>query len=259
MTTATSPVIERVKKLLALSNSDVPAERDAALAKANALIAEHRIDMVLLQGDTVKPEAFDEIDVDCGRRMPVEIKFVGWLLEKHFRCEIIYKTRIVDGRVVRKFTVLGRQSDAEFGRWLVGYLVEEFRRRWKYYRASRPNVPLREKNTFIYGMYKGLDARLAEEAKAAEDVRLSSIASAQLVPTTCDAGNAPQTADQLRGRYTLALQDESARLASELSRRYPRLRSSSTRLRVNHTSGAMADGMSHGRTISTNRPLAAAT
>ena len=41
MNTVSSPVFERVKKLLALSQSENPHERDIALARANTLIAEH--------------------------------------------------------------------------------------------------------------------------------------------------------------------------------------------------------------------------
>ena len=84
MNQVTSPIVERVKKLLALSQSVVPAERDAALAKANALIAEHNIDMVLLQSDASKPEAFDEQELVVGtKQAPVELKFIYGILKAH--------------------------------------------------------------------------------------------------------------------------------------------------------------------------------
>jgi hypothetical protein len=257
MTTATSPILERVKKLLALSQSDNVNERDMAIAKANALIAEHQIDLVLLEStDTSKPEVFDEQVVEMGRRMPVESKFIAWLLKAHFRCDVLFGSKWMGSGRVRTFDIIGRKSDAEFGRWLVGYLREEFNRRWDYYRKSH-DVPAGERNTFLYGLYSGLNQKLAEEREAAETRRITEIASVT-APTTLDgiAGQAP-TADQLKGKYALAVQDEKEQRRAEVARRYPRLRTSSTRLNLRTGSMAMHHGVAAGRTISTSRPLAA--
>jgi hypothetical protein len=249
MNTASSQILERVKKLLALANSDVPAERDLALAKANSLIAEHKIDMVLLNAvDTSKPEDFVEEVAEQGRRLPVEAKFIAWLLRKHFRCTVVFGREYPN----RTFKVIGRKSDAEFGRWMVGYLLREFRARWAYFKKST-GTPQREYNTFLYGMYQGLDARLKEEAKALEDRKFSEAAAV----TTCDIGAAPApTADQLRNRYSVVVRSEADLLQAELNRRYSRLRSTTFRVSANTSSGTHSAGLGQGRSISTNRPLA---
>jgi hypothetical protein len=256
MNTATSPILERVKKLLALSQSDNANERDLAIAKANALIAEHQIDLVLLESTgTSKPEAFEEQSVHVGRRMPVECKFIAWLMKSHFRCDVLFGRKGYGSQLVRTFDIIGRKSDAEFGRWLVGYLQEEFKRRWDYYRKAH-NVPANERNTFLYGLYTGLNQKLREEREVAEVRRISEIAA---VPTTLDgiAGQV-RSAEQLKGKYALAVQDEYAQRKAEVARRYPRLRTCSTRLNLRTGSMAMHHGTAVGRTISTNRPLAAA-
>lgn len=262
ITPVSSPIIERVKKLLSLANSDNANERDVAIAKANALIAEHNIDAVLLQTvDAAKPETFEETVVQTGVRRSVECKFIGWLLHKHFRVEIVIWTRWVTGRRQVDIHFFGRKSDAEFAQWLYGYLREEFSRRWIYFKNST-GAPATERTTFLYGMYEGLNARLQEEAQAVEDKRTAEIAAAQAnaqaIGSTVDgiAGQA-QTAEQLKGRYALALQDEKESRLAAHRRLHPDLKSGrASRLNLRGTAARDA-GRSAGRSISTNRPLAA--
>lgn len=272
--TASSAVIERVKKLLALSTSDNPNERDQALAKANALIAEHQIDMVLLEGDDSKPEAFDEVEIVHGLRLPVETKFIGWLIGEHFRVQTINSNKCIREAVyidgchvsnsvwgkVRRY--VGRKSDVEFARWLHDYLLEEFRRRWAYYKNAH-NAPAGDRNTFIYGMYQGLDAKLTEEREKAEETHIEKIAA--FIPSSVPVsdGVAQQTellqrAGHLTEKYQLAVQSEKESLATELARRYPRLSSGrSSRLTIRHGSSSLEAGRATGRNISLNRPLRA--
>jgi len=272
MNTATSPVIERVKKLLALSNSDNANERDAALAKANALIAEHNIDLVLVQGNAEAKEAFTEETALEFTRQPVETKFIAWLLQAHFNVKILYGhgykpggPTAVDGvwrsgRSVRTFCIIGRKSEAAFATWLVGYLGEEFKRRWAYYKNAH-SVPAGERNTFLYGVYQGLSAKLKEEQELVESARISEIASQQqqsVLPADGTAGQVTQlqAEGKLQAKYSLAVQGEKESLESELNRRYPRLgRARSSNLNIRHGSGSLAAGQATGRTISLNRPL----
>lgn len=272
VSTAGSAVIERVKKLLALSTSDNPNERDQALAKANALIAEHQIDLVLLEGDDSKPEAFDEVECVHGARLPVEVKFIGWLLAEHFRVKVVNSNkRVREARwvgekyfssewgKVRKY--IGRKSDAEFARWLHGYLLEEFRRRWVYFKNAH-GAPAGERNTFIYGMYKGLDSRLKEERKQTETTYIQRIAEQQARDAvTYDGGSVQevgvlQAAGKLQEKFQLAVASEEKSLDSELSRRYPRLTSGrASRLTIRHGSSSLEAGTASGRNISLSRPL----
>lgn len=246
-----SQIIEKVKKLLALGQSDNANERDTALAKANALIAEHQIDMVLVQAAPAV-EAILEGTVDVGSRRPVESKFLSWLLQSHFRVEVVNNWRWQDGRIVLYQSFIGRKSDVEFASWMYSYLTDEFRRRWSYFKESTV-APASERSTFLYGVYQGLDEKLKAEKSEAEARKFQDMAN---VGTTVD-GIAGQTAEDLRGRYTLAIQDEKAQRKAEMARLYPNLSSGrATRLNL-RSSSALSAGRHAGRTISLNRPIAA--
>lgn len=237
-----SQIIEKVKKLLALGQSDNANERDMALAKANALIAEHQIDMVLLQAAPAV-EPLTEGTVDVGSRRPVESKFLSWLLQSHFRVEVINNWRMENGRIVRHMSFIGRKSDVEFASWMYSYLTDEFRRRWSYFKASTV-APASERGTFLYGVYQGLDEKLKAEKSEAEARKFQEMANVG-------------TAEDLRGRYTLAIQDEKAQRKAEMARLYPNLSSGrATRLNL-RSSSALSAGRHAGRTISLNRPIAA--
>lgn len=253
MTTASSPIVERVKKLLALAQSDVPAERDAAIAKANALIAEHNIDMVLLQS-SAQAETFGEVEFATGvKRPPVELKFIYGILKAHFRCEAYYSRR-PEGLTLR---IIGRKSDAEFGLWLAGFLRDEFARRWAYYRRST-GAETRVRNTFMYGMWQGLHQKLTDERRASEERRISEIAATQSDGVAGQEAHL-KAAGALQDKYALAVQDESRVLAAELRRRVgPTFRRGRARRTTFRSHDALSAGMSSGRTISCNRPLAAA-
>ncbi len=275
----TSPIIERAKKLLALAQSATGNERDVALAKANSLIAEHKIDMVLLDAALQdKPEEFAEEKIEGAvgtyrSRMPVEIKFIGWLLKNHFNVEIVYSTRRCPERnvVVKYFNMFGRKSDAEFARWLTGYLQEEFLRRWDYFRKSH-GAGRGDRNTFLYGLYEGLDEKLDEEKAALEARKFSEVAADELDHESQDADDAraasisgtdhvsdlkhpARSEEQLKDKYALAVVDEEK--AREIAHKtlYPRLTSSrSSRMSLN-SGGARSAGRDAGRMISTRRPL----
>lgn len=267
MNTATvaSPVLERVKKLLALSQSDNQNERNNALAKANALIAEHNIDVALIEStDTAAPEPFEQEELVFGKRKPVEARFISWLLEKHFRVKVVYSNKYDPVKGWNKTILfLGRKSDAELARWLAGFLREEFARRWTYHRNST-KAPLQEKNTFYYGCYQGLNDRLTEETRKVEEIKFAQVASARAEAAainSCDGEqnlSAAPTADALRNKYAVALRTESESLKNELRRRFPRLgHARSSSLNIRHGSSSLDAGRAHGRTISTSRPLSA--
>lgn len=245
-----SSIVERIKKLLSLANSDNANERDLALAKAHALATEHQIDLALVSVAESAPEPF--IKEQGGiqfRRAPVQLKFVNWILEKHFRVEIVLSWTRFNGVKTSTVVFVGRKSDVELARWMHSYLLEEFSRRWKSYKAQTGHGEgLR--NTYYLGLYNGLNSKLQEAREAAEAAKL-------------DAPNAPLPGiDQApspdsRRRYEVALVDESKKLQSALSNFFPKLRTLRSSSIVNKNGGVSSDGFAAGRSINLNRPLAA--
>ena len=230
--------VEKIKKLLALAQSDNQNERDLALAKAAAFAAEHDIDVALIDVSDVgqiKEEPIIRHDFTHRpmRRRPVEHRFIANILMVHFKVDIVWRRHA-------EWTFIGRKTDVEFAKWLCGFLLEEFPRRWKTYCANNADqtvgysmAPYR--NTFMLGLRDGLSKKLRAAKSEVESAKLSSAES--------------------RSKYALVIQDEKARRQSAMETFFPRLRtfrSSGVRVRNHNVHGA---GVAHGATISCNRPL----
>ena len=267
MNAVSTAIIDRVKKLLALLQSANAHESASALAKANAIIVEHQIDMVLLNSsDPAMPEAYDEQMIGCTRRKRIEIKAIASLLEEHFRCRVVYTYARRRGILFPSMTVIGRRTDAEFGRWLVSYLREEFMRHWTAFKQTA-SATTREKNAFIFGMYKGLDERLSEERAHLVERHIAKIAAASLPRVVSGASSNSAcvvpaillSADATNGlatRYAIAVQTEAESLDQEMRRLHPDLHSGRAyRVNLFQKDCAMAAGKASGRTISCNRPI----
>ena len=246
----TSQLIERIKKLLSLAQSDNANERDAALAKAQALATEHQIDMALIDRTTcgvIQEEKFEKDLCEIGRRRTAKIRFISWLLQSHFNVSVVWSGSTI--------VFVGRTSDVQFAKWLFSYFQEEFARRWNEYKLgelteqgisdARPYL-----NTFLYGCYQGLDSKLDEEREAAKAQHLETRAVAQ------DAAHVSAIREDLGNRYALVVREEKDKRDEALKDFFPRLSSGrgyhGVRIR-NH--GTFSAGERAGRSISTNRPL----
>lgn len=241
MTTMTSPLIEKIKKLLSLANSDNANERDLALAKANALAHEHSIDMALIDLTTVGVVQEEEMVNDDetaieGSRKPVELKFLAWLLQKYFKVDIIWHTTWRGGQRVITVSFVGRKSDVALAKWLHSYLLAEMRRRWRDARLSE-GFTLSAKNSFLYGMYLGMCVKLDAERSALEAEKFS-------------------PAPDLKARYTLAVVDETKKRKQAVSKFHGSIRVVRSTVRTSNGS-AMSSGQAAGRNVSFARPLAA--
>lgn len=116
-------VIDKVKKLLALSKSPNQNEANAALAAANKLIDAHRIsenDLTEDGGIIIDPTYIYE----TGRVNPWKNKLVN-VLAKHYGC-VSYNDNTFNGngRLVSRFRLVGRRTDVSIARYLFNYLVE---------------------------------------------------------------------------------------------------------------------------------------
>lgn len=245
-----STVIERIKKLLSLAQSDNANERDAALAKAQRIATENEVDLALLDLSdvgVVKEEELVEDKFSIGRRLDPHKRFVAAVVAKVCNVQAIYWS----GNGGRQISFLGKKSDVAFAVWLYSFLLDEYVRRWNYTRKSL-DLPADHRNTFYLGVQRGQLAKIEEEKQAA--AREAILGRAQT-----DAAQAGVDVETKRaeyaGKYQLAMVNDAARVDAFKRKLHPRLgtiRYSSTRVRSNDT---YSTGFSHGRSIGLNRPL----
>ncbi len=230
--------LDRIAKLIRLSASQNDNEAQAAFAKAKQLADEAGIDLAIVEAQLGKEQTKEEFikgEVNLGKRESIVQKFVNWLLPKHFNVNLANsKSRYAGGTLY----ILGRKSDVEFATFANEYLNEEFMRRWHYFKAAN-NAPLNSRNAYIYGMYKGLDEKLAESKKEQEAAKTQ-----QLTP-------------EVQQSFALVLVNEKSQRQQFEAQVFPRLRTVSSKPLKGlwNRNNVISAGHANGRLINVNRPL----
>lgn len=234
-------LLTKLKKLLNLSKSANEHEAELALTKATALATEAGIDLAVVQArqdtEAEKLEMVQEA-VSTGKRLPSLQKYASWLLKSHFAVEVIYSGGRHWGRTVN---ILGDKKDVEFAKFVNEFVQEEMQRRWENYKRSH-DLSVKFKDTFMYNLYRGLDSKLADAKKAAEDNRFNAMPEVERT--------------NVKAQYGIVVSNKAAAVKSFVNRTYSRLSSVKTRVNIQNNSTIASDGYSVGRSININRPIA---
>lgn len=228
---------DRIKALLNLAKDNTnDNEAAAAFAKAAALASKMGVEIAVVEaqlGQTQQREEFVDTEVGMGQRFPVAFKFVGLLMKDAFNVNIVYSGGRSSGRRV---TFLGRKSDVEMAVYASEFLLAEFERRWKYYKASH-GLDNRAKNAYLYGMYEGFRDKAKQEKETQKAAAVE--------------GQTPE----VREKFGLVLVSEESQRQQFVGQKFPNLRKGKTvRLDLNRKD-VISDGRAAGATISVNRPL----
>jgi hypothetical protein len=166
----TEKLLERLKKLLALSSSDNPHERELATLKANQLLLEHNLDM------TRQAHQDDEI-VYVKRVLEASRKQT-----KHVAIYEILKTFFVSpvfnhGRGIFYLEVIGDKTSVELAEYVAHFLDVELDNMWKDAKKKNPTFKsLVAKNSFFRGVSKGYVEKIeSQKKKSAQSFELALI------------------------------------------------------------------------------------
>lgn len=157
-------VLDRLRKLMALSKSDNPHEASLAAEIAQKLMVQHHLDEFDLAEAERAPE---EPVADQGaieperdgqpRRIPSWEVFLASAVSKSVDCRIYYTPGV-------RISVVGRQSDAQVARYLFMYLSRTVRRLaddfWKH-EGDRQQGAARWKHGFRLGVVETIRKRLS--------------------------------------------------------------------------------------------------
>jgi hypothetical protein len=123
-------IIERIRRLLALSESSNVNEAAAAAAKAAELMAKHQIDAAELQvesGEADEPIEVKDLEVFGGKGKPWR-GCLAAALAKANACRAYQQRRRVDGEIVVVARIIGTASGAATVRYMLAYLAREVER-----------------------------------------------------------------------------------------------------------------------------------
>lgn len=233
-------LLKKLQKLLNLSKSTNVHEAEAALQKAMAIATEAGIDLAMVsarnESEAEKLEMMEET-IQTGKRLPSLQKYASWLLNKHFNVRVIYSGCRYWGRSI---SILGDKRDVEFAKFVNEFVQDDMQRRWEYYKKAN-DLTVKMKDTFMYNLWRGLDSKLEEAKKGAEESKFNAM---------------PQIErEQTQAQYALVLSNKIKAVESFVHRQYPNLSRSKTRVNVISNSTVASDGYSIGRSININRPL----
>lgn len=130
-----SQIVEKVKRLLALSQSSNINEAANAAAIANKYIVQYRLrqaDLIEQSQGTVQPDPI----VDDPEPMYMSARVIPWKLQlasvlaQHYGCAIWNdkEDRRVNGRGTSRFRLVGRSVDVNFTKQMFAWLVNEIQR-----------------------------------------------------------------------------------------------------------------------------------
>jgi len=165
-----SKIVERIQKLLALSQSSNENEAASALAKAQALLAEHNLSMAQVQVRTgVQPAYIKEVhDLNSHENWR---RFLLWYIAKQNFCDVVTHggastvSLIGERENIQAVQVMYAFIAAQLER-LASAWYQVYQRSYQYY--SNP-VPARTwKNNFFLGAVATIKQRLEEEKRAFE-------------------------------------------------------------------------------------------
>ncbi len=160
-------IVDRVRKLLELANSDNVHEAGSAAKQAQILMSKHNISeaMVSVEADADEQE---DLEVDMlhqhgGRQLPSWKGRLGVVMCEVNQCHC-YRTEGRDGMELR---IIGRPSDAATVRYLFSYVVREIERLTQQESDNRGGAGRTWLNNFRLGAMQEVNNRLREADKEA--------------------------------------------------------------------------------------------
>lgn len=207
-------IIEKIQKLLALSGSSNIHEAEAAMNKAQELMATHNIEMQ--QIDNHDAEYINE-KTDTYKRESVEAKYVNNILTKYFFVRVVI-SRTYDNK--KYLNIVGEKNNVKTALHMKTYLTNVFKVLWREYKKEH-NAPNSSKQSFYMGLLSGFSVKMDEQRKETEM------------------------------KYDMVLVDD-PKVDAKVKDLFPRLRSGSARSINSYDSKAKNAGHTQGKSLNNN-------
>ena len=165
MTTEQKRTIDKIRKLLALGQSQNENEARQAIALATKLMLENN----LAQSDLVERQYIEKHDIDAGIKFPVYKTKILAVLDEYYNVTHIMCRRMDFDTYKRKthINLLGSPENVEIAEYLYKYLCDLFPKLWKEYKLAN-NAPTKFKLSFYEGLIRGLRITLSASKKSVE-------------------------------------------------------------------------------------------
>jgi hypothetical protein len=155
-------VIDKIRKLLALSNSSNEHEAALAASHAQRLLSEHNLAMADIEPDN-KPHSADKVEATVSKTLPKWVRHLSAGVCTAFDCQAIHNP------VVGKMTFIGVGADVQIAAYTFAYLDKTVRKLCTKYMKHHvnDNVANRQRELMRQSYYLGavstISSRLREQ------------------------------------------------------------------------------------------------
>lgn len=226
--------VEKIRKLLALATSTNKNEAESAMAKARAMAVERGIELSAI--NIGQPEEnYENKRVSMGQRFPVTARYVFWILKSHFNVKVIQSGNREFGRSI---VLLGKESDVQIANYVMEFLIKKFLDIWRE-DQKKHGLETKNRESYLYGVWKGLDARLTQEAEEAKRAKLATM----------------ENAEEVANKYAMVLVSDQKKLEEYVGNIFPSLRNIKGRAININSQVAIQLGKEAGSKIQINKGL----
>lgn len=121
-----NPIIEKIRKLLALANSSNEHEAALAASHAQRLLSEHNLAMADIESGH-KPQSADKVEATVSKTLPKWVRHLSAGVCTAFDCQAIHHPAL------GKMTFIGVGADVQIAAYTFAYLDKTVRRLCNYY------------------------------------------------------------------------------------------------------------------------------
>lgn len=220
--TARSPILDRIRKLLALADSPNQHEAETAMRMAHRLMLKYNLEQPADDGSS-RAYGFRHVGRSTGRISESE-SLLAALLGEFFFVQPIWVSvfRVQDNKRVSILEITGRHENLAMAEYVHGFLQHAAESLWREHKRKHDIASNADRRAFLAGVIRGFAEKLKRERKTEESTGLVWVG------------------DPLSERYFQC--------------RHPRVRT--TRYGSSANSAAGGHGRAAGRDLVLSRPLA---
>jgi len=171
----TNPIIEKIKKLLALANSSNEHEAALAASHAQRLLSEHNLAMADIEA-AHRPEKADKVEATVSKTLPKWLRHLSAGVSTAFDCQAIHHPAL--GRL----TFIGVGADVQIAAYTFTFLDKTVRRLCSNYMKHhvKTGIPNRHRELMRQSYYLGAVATINQRLK--EQKQQTPVTTGALVP-----------------------------------------------------------------------------
>lgn len=166
-------VLDKIRKLLAMTNSPYPEEAASALAMAKELMLKYNIEMKDVEGQA---EDIIEIDFEMARSMDASIKIAFWI-QQAFLCKALNIKTKVGKDIKNSIRFIGSKSSVAVATFVFSYIVYLLETTSSQYFLDLPEeIKIKsKKKKVIEGFQYGFALAIETKLKAIETQRIAAM------------------------------------------------------------------------------------